>query len=694
MTSRLFFQNFLPRLLFFLGISVGFSVLILTTIQDSQDLKRIVSYNTPAIFSTDSRFKSVKEKIIDRPLYMDPDSYNWIYNATTMVKNSLTRTRFTDSDNAPYGRDVHWSNAFVWYLIVLGKTYSLFSGDEIVTSIEKAGRFANSILVGCFGFFWAIILARKLNLMIAGLFPLILFLFGAIRPEITYGFADHHALHMLLAMSQMLAITFAGVGFITISPKDHTISSFFTFFKPTSFNEARIWFVMAAFFGACGLWVGATQQAIIIGLIGSASTITTLFWKYESIKLKHKCPFTPAPELWRWWGFTGASLSLIFYLFEYFPSHLGMQLEINHPLYAIAWAGGAEIMCRICLLTSHAVPKMQKMAHLLVIVLGSSIVLLLPIAILLGPDSWHFIHDGITTRTHDFIIEFAPIYDPSLGANFPYFAFKFGMYPVCLIIAIFLLFRKCFDIYHKILLSQTLLVSIILGIAFIFQERWTSFFSISLIVLFIILISGTFESYSAIKEKHKYLKATVLSLLLFLLSQWLYQIHLLYFQKDETSSFMQRYFTIPLILLSREIAINLEYLSPDKKHQIFCENSFSPMLSYFGAGNSVGSLYWENREGLHDYALFWSAYTDEEAYKIIQQRGITHVSLQIDNDKLAKQTQWIFRGTNNEDDVRRTFAYRLAHNPLNHPSWLEPFPLFYAIQSRSEKIAFYRVKEK
>ena len=50
------------------------------------------------------------------------------------------------------------------------------------------------------------------------------------------------------------------------------------------------------------------------------------------------------PDVWRLWGRVGAALSLVFYLIEYTPSHLAMRLEVNHPFYALAWWGGAEIV--------------------------------------------------------------------------------------------------------------------------------------------------------------------------------------------------------------------------------------------------------------------------------------------------------------------------------------------------------------
>lgn len=686
-------KNLLPRLVCCLGILIGVGVLLLTTFQDSKDLAQIVAYNTPNFLTTDQRFKAVKEQILDRPLYMDPDSFNWIYNATAMVKNHQLRTRFTDSDNAPYGREVHWSNAFTWYLIALGKVNSLWTGDDLISSIEQTGRFANALLLGLFGIFWATILARKVNPLLAGLFPLTLVLFGVIRAETTFGYADHHALQLLLTISQMLAIAIGGGGFTGLSAAANDRSTAFASLQPPTVREAHKWFFLAALFGACGLWVGATQQAVIIALIGAGGAISLVWWRLTCSKGEKPNRLSPAPEVWRWWGISGGLLSVVLYLVEYFPSNLAMRLEVNHPLYALAWAGGAEIVYRICSLIAEPGQKKANQAHHLRAIIPAAVaVLLLPAAMFFGQDSWHFIHDGVTTRTHQFILEFAPIFAPRIGANLHYFAFGFGLFLLCPLIGVVYLCRKSTDTYHKLLLYQLMLVTIALTIASLFQERWSSFLAVSLIALFVVLTSTACRPCSMTSAGHRQRTLTILAIALFLLPQWFLQIHLLYLDQDESSRFMRRYHTLPLILLSREIAINLKFLSPDTDNRVLCENSFGPMLAYFGTAHSVGSLYWENRQGLHDYAAFWSAYSDEEAHAIVRQRGITHVGIQLDSDHLARRAQWIFRGIAGEDDIQRTFAYRLAYTPLNHPKWLEPFPLVYGDLLKREKVVFLRVK--
>src|SRR5262249_34565300 len=48
--------------------------------------------------------------------------------------------------------------------------------------------------------------------------------------------------------------------------------------------------------------------------------------------------------MWRIWGRVGACLSLVAYLVEYAPPGFGLRLEVNNPLYALAWLGGAELI--------------------------------------------------------------------------------------------------------------------------------------------------------------------------------------------------------------------------------------------------------------------------------------------------------------------------------------------------------------
>ena len=88
------------------------------------------------------------------------------------------------------------------------------------------------------------------------------------------------------------------------------------------------------------VWISAaTQVPILIG-IGAGVLVAGRIGRGA----------TPAgsciePGLLRTWSRVGAAVSVLAYLIEYFPSHLGWRLEVNHPLYALAWLGGGELLC-------------------------------------------------------------------------------------------------------------------------------------------------------------------------------------------------------------------------------------------------------------------------------------------------------------------------------------------------------------
>ena len=108
--------------------------------------------------------------------------------------------------------------------------------------------------------------------------------------------------------------------------------------------QARNWFIASGIAGGVGLWVNTAAQAPVLAEVGLGALLATgLFARGGTAQSWAKAD----PTLWRVWGWSGAATSIFFYFLEYFPSHFGMRLEVNHPLYAFAWAGGGEIIFRV-----------------------------------------------------------------------------------------------------------------------------------------------------------------------------------------------------------------------------------------------------------------------------------------------------------------------------------------------------------
>lgn len=164
--------------------------------------------------------------------------------------------------------------------------------------------------------------------------------------------------------------------------------------------------LLFCFFGGLGLWVGATQQGFLIGCLGFSGALVSILFRKSIIKDENSLKLVPG--LWRTWGRVGAGVSLLFYVIEYFPNHMGMRLEVNHPLYALAWLSGGEFLYHFTLCLYRR-PLQHRARHIFYLFLSLVGVALLPVAIIFGPDSWHFVHNDSMRLTHHLIQEFASL---------------------------------------------------------------------------------------------------------------------------------------------------------------------------------------------------------------------------------------------------------------------------------------------
>ena len=109
-------------------------------------------------------------------------------------------------------------------------------------------------------------------------------------------------------------------------------------------RAARRWFIASGLAGAVGLWVSAA--AMVPVLVGIGLSVLIIFAALPRPR-PARAPWVCEPSLFRSWGIAGAVGSLCIYLVEYFPYHVGVRLEVNHPLYALAFFGGGDLLARL-----------------------------------------------------------------------------------------------------------------------------------------------------------------------------------------------------------------------------------------------------------------------------------------------------------------------------------------------------------
>jgi hypothetical protein len=261
------------------------------------------------------------------------DARTWVRYALAVEEGGPWRTRWTDIDNAPIGREVHWSSGLVHLIAAAGRLRSAFTHERLARATEGALAWFNlPLFIGVVVFFSSWVARR------AGAAAGVLVALGMAGHRWFYdgfspNYVDHHGLATAASFGVVLGAMFMGAGW---RRPDSDAPSLI----PTSTGDARSAAILSAISGALGLWISAASVAPTIAMVGLAATIAS-WWLGPRMK-RDGAEFDG--HLWRLWGRVGAGVALLAYVVEYAPNHFGMRLEVNHPLYSLAWLGGAELV--------------------------------------------------------------------------------------------------------------------------------------------------------------------------------------------------------------------------------------------------------------------------------------------------------------------------------------------------------------
>lgn len=95
-------------------------------------------------------------------------------------------------------------------------------------------------------------------------------------------------------------------------------------------------------------------------------------------------------------------------------------------------------------------------------------------------------------------------------------------------------------------------------------------------------------------------------------------------------------------------------------------------LSFYGDFRTIGTLYWENRAGLHAMAEIAAAASDAEAETLVRRHAITHFVFCTEDDVLDEILR-LARPHASADELNQAFAPRIFHSD-EIPSWLRALP--------------------
>jgi len=411
------------------------------------------------------------------------DGYHWIMQTEQMLSvpagpDAGLRVRHVDYDGPPGGRDVHWSSSLHWLLASLAWVDHIFTGAPLAVSLERTEPWANSFVLLLLIVLLPALVSRRLGSLAAGVLALGLVVVYPFYEFSFVGYFDHHG---LAAISDLLMVLFLLVGGAGCLRGESQPSVRWSTAEQTMWAwlperaTARRWFIASGIAGGAGLWISAASFTPPMLGVGAAALLGAWLLR-ESVN--KKSIWRADPALWRVWGMTGAATSLFFYILEYFPSHFSWRLEVNHPLYAIAWLGAGDLLARVGQwLQGSATGTARKniVLNTLFIALDLVALALVPAALLLfGENVFGLLPGTFLLNLHqDYILEFRELlYQMSLLSPLQ-IAGGISILPFAAVVpVIFLLALPAVARPWKTLLVVALLPALVMLTIAMLQIRW------------------------------------------------------------------------------------------------------------------------------------------------------------------------------------------------------------------------------
>jgi hypothetical protein len=210
----------------------------------------------------------------------------------------------------------------------------------IQAGIEQAGLYSNFLIFLIALCTLPFFVRRSFGAPAAMIATLLMAFATPFSAHLGIGQADHHG---LIALTLIVGTLLFSKGlFLELFPSRQDLST-----AMASWSATRFMILSGATLGAA-LWMSAATAIQFLAFMGIASFFAFL-------------PGTGKPQnspemqryigdkcrLLRCWAFAGGASSLLFYLLEYFPNDLGFRLEVNHPLYSLAFCAGGVLLTRV-----------------------------------------------------------------------------------------------------------------------------------------------------------------------------------------------------------------------------------------------------------------------------------------------------------------------------------------------------------
>ncbi len=572
-----------------------------------------------------------------------------------MIRDGDWRVRHTDRDNAPIGREVHWSSGLMWVLAFLAWLIHLASGMTVINAVQHAALIAGPFMLVGFVIAFSLIAARRWGGLVGGFLGLAIVTMGPFDSSFFAGEADHHGIVGCFILGCVLAIIAAGGGRVRregATQNPHAM-------VPAR-ASARRWMIFSGLCGAAGLWVSAAT--VVPAFAGIALGALLAAWMGRKSSASEET--VSAPELWRIWGVSGALGSLAFYLLEYAPSHLGWRLEVNHPLYALALLGSGDLLARLCVWIQGGrfapTPRAKLCAAMAVFS-----VLVLPAVILIGGTRVFTISDTFLWSLHkDYIIEFQTLSKAMANATWKTYLTTLPIWPLLIIPGQWLLLRTQISSEAKAPLSIALCAAFPLSVLSFLQIRWIGSAMLLWLSLATVLLIFWCQ---AVPRPTK--RATIFLTTFFMVGLVTYPAFCI---PRWFASTRDRHLEEAITQVMRDVAWQLRVSARGNPINIVSGPTTTTNLAFYGDTNGVGTLYWENTDGLKAVGSIYGAKSQPEALELCRQHQVTHIVI-FSWDAFAQPYARLHHGRPVNATTDDCFVSSLL-NTRSIPTWLRPIP--------------------
>lgn len=552
----------------------------------------------------------------------DGNSYAWLAQTQQMLARGEWRVRHVDTENAPFGREVHAASPYRWWLGLVATGQRALTGESPGLAVERAARLADPLLHGLLLLIATPLVARRFGGLAAGLFAAGAVALFPLAAGFFPGTPDDAGLQLLTGLGGVLLLL---AGLQALDGGDHT--------------AAGRRFGLAGAAGGLGLWLSpASGVPLLLGVALGGLFVARLR--------------RPSPDLlpWRAWSVSGAVTVLLASLAEYFPSHLGSwELRAIHPLYGLAWLGGGELLARAAagLQLGWRRPTLKS---------GLSLALAAVSLAALPAVMWRFHNPGfLAADVSSFRLTNEG--NGALAANVVAWLREDGLSPVAvatLLPLIVLIPAGLLAIRRHALVALALGPVLATVAAACFQLRGWMLADAMLLTLLVAATAGAVPSF----RRWLWIGGTAVVLVFG-------TVRLLPAGRGPADN------TLTLAeaqgIMERDLAHWLARRAGGRQPPIVhAPPALTTTLAYYGGIRGLGSLSWESQEGLAVAVRIAISTSRDEALALLRRRGVSHVVL----------ASWdgFFDAYTRASSMQVGELFYVGLNRWRLPPWLRPVP--------------------